>query len=429
MKKKFTLVLALLIFSIFSHAGQIHAAYIGENVENKELKGVFNEYPEKISVKAFKGKLVILDFGNVGCSGCVSSLKKMNSLREKFKSKLEIFWMTDDNKEVLKHFKNTNKIGRSVQLPMVAQDTENIRFFQHKYIPFEVWIKPDGTVGAFTDDSYVDSAHIEEMLLGKANNWPRYQQLPYDYSKNIIVPNADNISEGRMPENPSYIYFSGIFPGIAPRYTVKIDSSKQTITRTFINWSILQMYESALHLIDSTYILEPSYSDIHVKDSATLYFNKSKEYFLDWTKHHTFCYETIFPMSENDSSQGATIILDLNRHFDLSGKFEYRRLSSWILTIDNHKKKIDETLDQKKSNTKMELLTIAEFLDRLNNMAKHTPAIDETKLGFNGVNTPLLDIAGINPYKIAGLNKYLHSKRLKLLKANRVCHFFTLTGY
>lgn len=147
--------------------------YIGDKVPDIEFKGMYN-YPRKTAkLSDFKGKAVILDFWNKGCSSCIAYFPKMQRLQEEFKHDIVVLLVNDAPEqtwEALNPRFRTSAILRSTKLPMVLGD-ENYKYdtglFPHYAVPYHVWIDKNGIIRATTSAEEATRENIGKFIKGE----------------------------------------------------------------------------------------------------------------------------------------------------------------------------------------------------------------------------------------------------------------------
>jgi len=85
-----------------------HAQLIG----NSAPEFTFSSFSRKeISLKRFKGKLVLLDFWETWCGYCIMAMPKLNGLQEEYKNDVNIIGVTTQNKEQVEKLIQKNDLG------------------------------------------------------------------------------------------------------------------------------------------------------------------------------------------------------------------------------------------------------------------------------------------------------------------------------
>jgi len=123
-----------------------------------------------LSLDNYKDDLIILDFMNSFCAGCIAAIPKLDSLKNKFE-KLKIFMVSPENKEKSLYFFRHNEIARKTKIPMIYGDTILKKLFPHMFISHLVWIK-NAKVLAITRPKEVNQENINKVIAGEKINFP-----------------------------------------------------------------------------------------------------------------------------------------------------------------------------------------------------------------------------------------------------------------
>jgi len=123
----------------------------------------------KLSLSQLKGKVVMLDFYFIGCSGCMASLKPLNAIYEKFKNKdLVIASLTArDSKKAVLNFEQRYQIKYTGYIN--AADV--VKSYQVTAFPTFYFIDRDGKIGevfvGYNDDFEEKVTSVVNNLLSK----------------------------------------------------------------------------------------------------------------------------------------------------------------------------------------------------------------------------------------------------------------------
>jgi hypothetical protein len=144
---------------------------VGDQMPVMRIEDIYNADRSSASTADFNRQLLILDFGNTHCSGCIEALPHIDSLQRQFKGSVKIFWVTDETKPVVAAFWKQNPLTRQLSVSTICADSILAALFPHKIWPHEVWIY-QGKVIAITGSDHVDSPSIQQVLDNKPVNWP-----------------------------------------------------------------------------------------------------------------------------------------------------------------------------------------------------------------------------------------------------------------
>jgi thiol-disulfide isomerase/thioredoxin len=394
---------------------------IGQSFPNLVLNYVVKDSTEKINTSDLRGRLIIFDYGGISCSSCVAGLPKMDALQQEFGDQIRIFWVTENTPEQLHKFIQTNRIGKTTRIPMVAYDSSLWRGFHNGYY-CDIWIDGQGILRAATEQDYIDSAHIAQMLSGQAIYWPVWKRFTYDQKQDLLALNKGNLNEESYPDK---IYYSTMEPHLygVPSFA-KTDSSGAQFRIHWINQSILIIYGLAFEF-DHYYNEEPVFFDLRVRDSSRIY-KTNKDYYADWEQKNEYCYEASFPVGMDKSIRDKKILNDLNFYFGLNGRVEEQTKSCWVLfaTAQPHFLKIDTRTDAFVAKQKDFILSVGDLKYELNSTPGRIPFFDDTHLEENkeydmGIEIKRSDLTNLAPLRkdLAkyGLGIKVEKRKVKLL--------------
>ncbi len=123
----------------------------------------------KISSAQLKGKIALLDFYFIGCAGCMFSIKPLNNLYEKYKSKGFIISSITgrDNKQSVLKFEKTYHI----KYPSYINGADVVKSYGIEAFPAFYFIGKDGKIAnvivGYNDDFEEKASSIINSLLNK----------------------------------------------------------------------------------------------------------------------------------------------------------------------------------------------------------------------------------------------------------------------
>jgi len=178
--KKTTLVIVMaMLCHIFSACAQITAKNemairpltIGDKVPDLTFTNILNGNRKSLSLSAFKGKAIILDFWATWCSSCISAFPKMYDYQNKYHRNLQVILVgdaeTDTKQELEAILAKRSGTKDEIQLPVASHDTLTTALFPHRAFPHYVWIGADRRVKAITSSSIVNQENLENFIAGR----------------------------------------------------------------------------------------------------------------------------------------------------------------------------------------------------------------------------------------------------------------------
>ena len=84
------IILSGLMMKINAQDTAVYYPKIGEPIKDHTFQDLTN-YPEKqLKISDYKGKWLVIDVWGRGCSGCIASFPKINTLDKQFKDRAKI---------------------------------------------------------------------------------------------------------------------------------------------------------------------------------------------------------------------------------------------------------------------------------------------------------------------------------------------------
>lgn len=391
--KKIILSILLCLLQISVCYGQIQktkALSVGDNMPDIELKNIINYTVGTAKISDFDGKLLILDFWATWCSPCIAAFPKLELLSSKFKGKLQILGITEEDKEIVSKFYEKMKKVKQISLPpSITNDKKLSRLFFHATVPHYVWINEKGRVIAITGSeaineenilAYFQSGLFDYNLKEEASGYP--VGIP-KFTQNILLEKVDGNREVKIVDTSRLTIHS-----VLTKYIEGIPSIGQFAPEDYVyrgNTSIKNLYKTALYgggfrMINSS----PSIVIVDITDS-TLYSQITGETLsgnlltrgrlesLAWLKENGYCYELKVP-SYLVSQKYKIMLNQLNLYFGavhgIEGRIE-KRMNKYLALIRTSKENRmksegnEEKIEQNSFYLKMQNSTIRRLVNRL----------------------------------------------------------------
>ncbi|WP_254529341.1 MULTISPECIES: TlpA disulfide reductase family protein [unclassified Sphingobacterium] len=125
-----------------------------------------------ITLKEFKGKVLILDFWSVSCGNCIFHQKAISYFKEKFPEHLEVIMVNPlRTKDSLSHITAFEDKFRQEYFPngfrSIILDKELTNLFAVRAFPTYVWITPGGMVQTITFWNFLNKDAAMPFHKGK----------------------------------------------------------------------------------------------------------------------------------------------------------------------------------------------------------------------------------------------------------------------
>lgn len=360
---------------------------VGDKLSDINFGTILNNNVGVKKLSDCKDRLIIFDFWNLSCTGCIKNFPKMEELQKKFGKKIQIFLVTPDSKkEITKRMNGIEGVKLTLpNLPCIVEDQVLHKLFAPKAVPFHVWIYND-CVKVIGPQYNTYSQKIEEFLQGRKIS---FLPEPKSYSYNGKIA-LYNLVGGKLKNGP--VEYSGFYTNLYEdiwynnrrHYEGMIDSSQNTIRNTYVNVDAIELYRIALRdLIKESWKknlvgIGNMWEGVKLMTSDTTRYTTHNTDFVttDSTfRKNTLCYEQILSLKVSKKKQKQYLLEDLNRYYGAlygaEGEIERREVLCWAVVRNSDSDKL-----QTKSKS---------------NSYKYTTVIRNGKTFINYQNTDLAD--------------------------------------
>ncbi len=380
MLQKFLCLIIIQTLTFSGYSQNIHSLNIGDTIPNFQIGKFLNSPESNVSIKDYKGKLVILDFWNKGCHSCLEAFPKMEKLQQEFPSTIKILLVTNDKKEdVEKLFKRV----KAPLLPIITDDTILTNMFPHLSVPHHVWINKDGIVKFITDGYNATKSNIKKVLDDSAISLNIRREVN-DFDRSMPIWEEGN---GRLKK---YIDFYSIgTKRIKENAQTRWGMSKDTINYSmgfkFFNVPLLNLYKMAFgYSIYKSEFKHNNRINFNLPDSG-FRFNRpvNSDSLSKWLDNYLVCYESKWDIF-NDSAAFQFLQGDLNRFFPYSVRIEEKKVLCYTLELVNPKINLvaggNPSISTRGENIYIKNVSISGMVESLNSLEifKKSPLIDYT---------------------------------------------------
>lgn len=348
----------------------ITAIKVGEKMPDIPLGTVINNHTGKTRFSEFRGKLIILDFWNTHCQGCIAHFPVMSSLQKKFGDRIQIFLVNHEEtqEEITKNlpkYKHGTVNVIPADLPSIVSRKHGDNVLNKLFPPagvtgYHIWIDANGIV-RLRGDGILNTYEkkIQDLLDGKEISYITDEGANFLHNKTQNPGGKYPLYEELQKVNGSIVQYNSVFTKIAPEianyYGADIinyvDTVSGTIRNSFYNRSILQLYTDAVQ----TPVLKSEWQNRGGCLSVEIIAKDKTKYSADflpnpgritdeWMRENIFCYEQTTPLNFSEQVRKEYMLEDLNRFFGgmygTVGQLEKRKISCWLIVRNSNEDKL-----------------------------------------------------------------------------------------
>ncbi|MEJ5993210.1 TlpA disulfide reductase family protein [Pedobacter sp. Du54] len=363
------IIILVVVGPLSTMAQQVKQLSIGESLPPLQIFGLINSQDKVLDFLKLKGKAVILDFGNTSCIPCLEALPKLSVLKNKFAGQLEVIMISSEKRTNAEAFFKRRPDVKSLNIPMVIQDTLLRKYFPYLSIPHEVWIDKYGTVQGFTDHHSVTEENVEKLIDGRPLELPIKWDFPYNYKIPLITLNPANIKANHKPEVSSYSFFSKNIPGLTRKFIEDKDTLSGTTRVLALNLEIAEIF-----LLLSQRYYHTSFQKSHIFSDEgiikKIFYDESYGNRAVWEQDNTVSFELTFPMKITKIERNLRIKQQLAWFLDLEMTLKNEKVACWVVGVS------EEGISNNFNNGK----NLKDFLYEANKRPSQIPVIDEIDL-------------------------------------------------
>lgn len=332
--RSFNIILLLLILASGAYSQEYHKLQAGQLVPDIDFPVILNSNTlSHARLSDFKGKVVILDYWNIWCSGCLKAFPKLLELQEKFQSDLVIlpvsFLHTSD---VISDFVQKRKgTEREIGLPLaVFENTQNQLFEVLPTLgyPHCVWIDRAGRLLQTSTSLEVNEENIRKVLNGDRLNVP---QVNYQMNFDLGAPFLLN---GNGGPDTAFVYRSLLSPyldSIQSRGLRKYKNDRYV--RLFVaNVSVAELVKLSLYQGRS---IDPSnqYLVLEGVDAASFRWSQNEGDRRTWDARNAYCYDLVLPTRFSLDNALKYMQREVEDLFQIKASLEDRLMDCLVLTM------------------------------------------------------------------------------------------------
>ncbi len=394
---------------------------IGDQVPEFVLTSLINYPMPEMKLSDFKGKLLILDFWNTGCTSCIESWPKLLKLQKQFKDKIQMVLVNylQDEKAIQPLLKKWERIfGQKMTLPIACNDKRMYEFFPHQGVPHVVWIDANGRVKHITDGLHLNEEKIQKILDGETTTIYEKTAGHMDEVK-FHKPLFLNGNGGSGDQMVYSCVISKYVPGIGP--TTQYYNKKDYALGVLTNASLIRMFRDLFGRGIDKYgapLLLP-YARIILKtaDTAAIvsFVNGNFRY------ENLYSIQTLSRQKASEAKIKQRMISNLEQYFQVKTSWAKQKMKSLVVSRSSSPitayTEGERLLNANNSQLAFNKITVQEFLDKLLSNTKYWyefpyPVVDETN--FEGYLGKVSFETDFSNYRLMGKELEKHGLKFSL---------------
>lgn len=347
------------------NAQQIKPVKQGEKLRGVVLEKIINFPNTTANIADFRGKLLILDFWESWCKGCLVLMPKVKALQKTYGDRLQILAVSAQSALAIQKIALVNSLVKENPIAMITGDSKLAAMFPHKLVPHIVWIGPDGTYLGATDQSELSGVHIDEILSNGKTAFSEYKNdlLSFDAGKPMF--NSSGFGDNFFFKSAIAPYQPGV-----PEQS-GLDNMSRHLRMYGINTDLFRLYCLSLHLMSDSF---PPNRIIYADSSLRRKFRYDPKV---KNRESMYCYELIVPaerkemlrpLMRNDLLQATGINVSLQKQ--LMNCYVLRRIPASASDTASSSTHSSEDIQPFKWT--------GELTAYMNNLPGMPPVIDET---------------------------------------------------
>jgi thiol-disulfide isomerase/thioredoxin len=428
MKKRVIVLLSFVMLLFGNNRLQAQGVKMGEKVPAANIAKIIHYKHKSVNLQDFKDRLLILDFWDTNCSGCVAALPRMEKLQQQFGDSIAILPVTTQPEQMILDFLSKNKHTKDVVIPSVVDDKTLSRLFKHETIPHEVWIYKGKVIG-LTESDYVDADNIRLVMSGEKNDWP----VKDDYTKAVDL-SKPLLGSADTTLFRQYSALMAFRPNVYGKFGMVYDSLHHMRRIYFSNNLLTGAYYYYWYQLKTlkgqTASFAPAANRVIINAKSPDRFRAPKDKYGErWRRKYLYCYESAYPDTGSAMEDVyLRAINDLNYLLGVQGRYEQRTVTCMVLVRKDSIDRIrsaggDMSISSDDPSKPIKNTSLSSLVYILNSHAENPPVFDET--GYTG-NVDLQ--LSINSWTdMEALRNALQRYGLDLKTEERTLEMFVLT--
>lgn len=302
---------------------------IGDRMPDMLIPDMINYPTPMLNFSDLRGKFVILDFWDTGCTGCIEAFPKMQHLQARFPKDLKIILVDLQSKSLIQNFLALHQklTGFKLKLPVAANNKLLIDYFRPEGYPHFAWIDQQGMVRYITQAEDVTEKNVEEAIAGKflSLEFRNVEPLKYDGDKPLYV-------NGNGGDGKSIVYYSSLSnrAGEFPTCGGYKDPGESNSGIYAFGSPVKGLFLYAFNDFVNGYDLPDNRAILNVKDTSKYVWTVNG--ITQW--QNLYNYQLLAPFRSVEWLK-KTEQEDLMSYFDLEAHMEKRVMKCWVMRAED----------------------------------------------------------------------------------------------
>ncbi|MGX5820191.1 TlpA family protein disulfide reductase [Chitinophaga lutea] len=326
-----------------SYHGPLRPLKVGDQLPDLLIKDIENYLKKDVSMSAFRGKYLLLDFWSSGCVSCYSGFKRLVGLQKRFEKDFQAILVNPyETKEEMRQRTARPSVAQTAylpDLPSIVGDERWRRLFPFPTLGQQVWIDRDGKVIGISVPHNTNGRVIERLI--KTGELDIFKASSFFLDLKTV--RLKTVLDARRSDTTGHSAFSDIYTGEGSSiYGLQsgrvVDSLRGTVRYSFLNCSYDRLFYTAVQLAPEAASQHPRTTIFELSDPQYFLLPDNEEDMEGYFRRNVFCYEIELPLSQ-EAALPAIMWKELNQHIGqklgINARVEVRpRLNRVLRIID-----------------------------------------------------------------------------------------------
>ncbi len=264
------------------------ALTVGDTLPAELLRVVRAKIPDT-------AQAVILDFMTSSCSSCILALPYEQELEQKTGGRVRFLVVTPEQDDVFYKGIRKTSIGRALNAPVITGDSVLRARFPFHSVSHLVWLSNRGVVLAITGTERLTQESVARLANGSSLHLPIKTDQPFSFDLDplLLTFSPQALPHNAVPSLFNYSIFSSYIDGRTNGTFRFRDTIGNMVSFCSTNNTLFFLYRAAFNLGGNArcrWSIPDSASYTYVETEADV-----PEFV--WRTSHTYCYQSLFPLS------------------------------------------------------------------------------------------------------------------------------------